>query len=474
MRGKTCLLPSCWILLLVCTLHTWAAETAKRPNVLVVLADQWRWEAFGYAGNRDVSTPNLDRLAAQGVSVTHAVSGMPVCSPMRASFLTGQRPLTHGVFLNDVPLSRKAPTVGTVFRDHGYQTGYIGKWHVDGNGRSAFTPADRRHGFEFWRALECTHNYSNSFYYADSPERKTWPGYDAFAQTSEACDFIRSPARSTRPFFLVLAWGPPHDPYFTAPEKYRARYANRNVALRPNVPAGLSEQVTKILRGYYAHCEALDDCMGELLDALDSSGLATNTVVLFSADHGDMIGSQGLMKKQKPFDESIRVPMLVRWPQGLPRPGTSVNALMGSEDIMPTLLGLCKIPAPATVEGMDFSACLAGGKMPGDGAAVIQCVAPFGEWERRVGGREYRGIRTLTHTYVRDLSGPWLLFDNVADPYQTNNLAGATAAADLQKQLDQQLNRKLAARKDEFMPAKHYIEKWGWRVNTNGTVAYTP
>ena len=119
----------------------------RPPNILFVLADQWRAEAFGYAGNPDVKTPNLDRLQREGIHFANAVSGMPVCCPMRASFLTGQRPLTHGVFLNDVPLNPEAVTIAKVLGAAGYDTAYIGKWHVNAHGRSNFIPRERRQGF---------------------------------------------------------------------------------------------------------------------------------------------------------------------------------------------------------------------------------------------------------------------------------------------------------------------------------------
>jgi Sulfatase len=178
-----------------------AAE--RKPNLLIILADQWRAQAFGFAGAVNVRTPNLDRLASQGFRFSNAISGLPVCSPARASLLTGQRALTHGVFLNDVPLRPEAVTLAKVLRGAGYDTGYIGKWHLNGEGRSAVIPRERRQGFAYWKALECTHDYTNSYYYGDIPEKFKWPGYDAIAQA-----------------------------------------------------------------GYYAHCSALDDCVGELLGAL--------------------------------------------------------------------------------------------------------------------------------------------------------------------------------------------------------------
>ena len=259
-----------------------------------------------------------------------------------------------------------------------------------------------------------------------------WQGYDAAAQTREACDYLRQRSPGGKPFLLFLAWGPPHDPYFTAPQKYRDLYDPRKLKLRPNVPSALEGEVRKILAGYYAHCTALDDCLGDLLRTLKETGVEKDTILLFSADHGDMLGSQGLFKKQKPFDESIRVPLLVRWPGGLGAAGRTFTAPINSEDIMPTLLGLCGMPIPKSVEGIDYSRSLRGGPSVGDHATVITCVAPFGEWERRVGGKEYRGVRTDRYTYVRDLQGPWLLFDNQTDPFQTNNLANLPAQAALQ------------------------------------------
>jgi len=451
-----------------------AFGASRKPNIVVVLADQWRAQAFGFAGDSNVKTPNFDRLAGESVRFINAVSALPVCSPTRASLLTGQRPLTHGVFLNDVQLNTNARTLAKVLKAAGYDTGFIGKWHIDGRGRSNFIPRERRQGFEYWKALECTHAYSNSFYYADSPEKLQWSGYDAIAQTQDACQFVRARAKSDKPFLLFLAWGPPHDPYFTAPEKDRALYDPAKLTLRPNVPPGLEGEVRKILAGYYAHCTALDDCLGDLLRVLQETGSADNTILVFSADHGDMLGSHGMFKKQKPFDESIRVPMLIRWPKGLGAVARPLDAPINSEDLMPTLLGLCSVPIPKSVEGLDYSGYLRGGENPGDGATMILCAAPFGEWERRVGGKEYRGVRTTRHTYVRDLNGPWLLFDNHADPYQTNNLVNTTDSATAQAALEALLKRKLEERRDEFRPGPEYIAKWGYSVNANGTVPYTP
>ena len=444
----------------------------RPPNILFVLADQWRFEAFGCAGNPDVKTPNLDRLQREGIRFVNAVSAMPVCSPTRASILTGQRPLTHGVFLNDVPLNPETVTIAKVLRSAGYDTAYIGKWHVDGHGRSAFIPRERRQGFDYWKVLECTHDYNHSAYYADSPEQLHWDGYDAIAQTQDAQQYLRGHAQSQKPFILVLAWGPPHDPYFTAPEKYRALYDPKKLTLRPNVPEGERANAQNTLAGYYAHCTALDECFGELRRTLQEAGLAENTLLVFTSDHGDMLGSRGFYKKQRPYDESVRVPLLMRWPKGLGAKARQLDAPINSEDFMPTLLGLCGVPIPKSVEGLDYSGYLRGGKNPGDDATVILCVSPFGEWVRRIGGKEYRGLRTTRYTYVRDLNGPWLLYDNQTDPCQTNNLVNLPKYSKLQSRLDGALARKLKEWHDDFLPGDAYIKQWGYQVDANGTVPY--
>jgi arylsulfatase A-like enzyme len=140
---------------------------------------------------------------------------------------------------------------------------------------------------------------------------------------------------------------------------------------------------------------------------------------------------------------------------------------------MPTLLGLCLVPIPHTVEGLDFSDYLRGGKSPSDNTALIACIAPFGEWTRKQGGREFRGIRTLRYTYVCDLNGPWLLFDNQRDPFQTENLAGSERYVQTQAELEALLRRKLQSTHDDFLPAWDYIRKWNYQVDASGTVPYS-
>ena len=448
----------------------------EQPNVVYVFADQWRAQDAGYAGNRQVRTPHLDRLAAQSVNFTHAVAGIPVCCPARATLLTGQHALTHGVFVNDVHLAEDAVSMGKLFKAAGYDTAYVGKWHVDGRGRSNYIPPESRQGFDYWKALECTHSYNSSKYFAaDSDQPSKWQGYDAIEQTKDVQAFIRNRKHAgddAAPFLLVLSWGPPHAPYDTAPEAYRQLYDADAIELRPNVPPQLAEAAREWIAGYYAHCTALDDCLDALLQTLQEEGLAEDTLFVFTSDHGDMLGSQGEVKKQRPWEESVRVPFLLRWPRRFGWEGCKVDALLDTPDILPTLLSLCGIPVPGTVEGQDFAATIEGGSDPSGGAALIYCPHPFGQFLRQDGGREYRGLRTRRHTYVRDMHGPWLLYDNERDPFQLKNLVNRPEELSLQAALDAQLQRKLKERGDEFLPGKAYIEKWGYPLDETGTVPY--
>ncbi len=445
-----------------------------RPNLIIVFADQWRAQAMGYAGNPDVKTPNIDQLARESVNCYQAISGMPVCSPFRTTLMTGQRPLTHGVFVNDVQLDTGAVTIGKVMAKAGYNTAYIGKWHINDHGRRTFIRPGERQGFQYWKAMECTHNYNHSQYYTDTPDTLLWPGYDAVAQARDAARYIRNHARDDRPFFLVLSWGPPHAPYHTAPQKYQDLYDPASFRLRPNVPADLHEKVRNDLAGYYAHCSALDDMIGMLRKTLDDAGINDHTILLFTSDHGDLLGSHGYYKKQQPYEESVRIPMLYYIPEKLGGKVFKADAMINSEDIMPTLLGLCGVAVPGSVEGKDFSNYLKGGENPGDTVTWISCVQPFGQWSRKVGGREFRGLRSKHYTYTRDLNGPWQLFDNRKDPYQMHNLVDEENYKAIVKAYDQLLQQKLDAAGDRFLPGPEYAKMWGYVLNKNGTVDYVP
>jgi arylsulfatase A-like enzyme len=181
-----------------------------------------------------------------------------------------------------------------------------------------------------------------------------------------------------------------------------------------------------------------------------------------------MIRCHGETKKQKPWEESVRIPFLVRG-SGIAA-GSEVETVLDSVDIMPTLLGLCGVDIPDTVQGTDASPLLRGQDVPELDGALLACHFPFHQWHASKGGREYRGVRTERYTYCRDLTGPWLLYDNQADPYQLTNLVDQPEMAAVQTELDALLDRKLARVGDEFLPGIEYVKRRGVKLNERGDV----
>ena len=441
------------LLLLLSSCH----HPREKPNVIFVFADQWRAEALGYAGNSQVKTPALDKFASEAVVFTNAVSTFPVCTPYRASLMTGQYPLTHQVIYNDKPLKSEASCIAEVYKEAGYHTAYIGKWHIDGNERDAFIPKERRQGFDYWKVLECTHDYNNSWYWDHDDQKRRWDGYDAIAQTNDAIEYLKQHDGDV-PFILFLSWGPPHGPYHTAPEIYRELYADPGkIALLPNVPADMEEPAKETIAGYYAHIAALDDCFDALMNTVKEQGLDKNTIIVFTSDHGDMLYSHGKQKKQKPWDESVNVPLIIQAPGNQDHAGRIIEMPIGTPDLMPTLLGLSGIPVPESVEGDDYTPIIYGREEPGDAAKLIMCPVPFGQGKYANGGREYRGLKGVRYTYVEDLEGPWLLYDNKVDPYQMNNLVNDEKFQNIQGQLAKELWAELDKRGDQFLTGQEYM-----------------
>lgn len=416
---------------------------SQKPKVVFVFADQWRAQDIGSAGNRQVVTPNLDKLAGEAVVFTNAISNCPVCSPVRTSLMSRQYPLNHGVFYNDKPLATDAICVAEVNKSHGYETGYIGKWHINGHdntmnvkvSRNRPVPKERRQGFDFWKVNEYTHNYNNSIYFDEDNVKHKWQGYNAITQTQEAIKYIKG--HKAKPFVLFLSWGPPHAPYETAPEECQSMYQDVDILLRPNVSDSLVVVAKEWIKGYYAHISKLDKCIRELQGAIKEIGIERNTIFVFTSDHGDMLGSHGEIKKQKPWEESISIPFILKYPEK--RISGKVKKVFSFPDTMPTLLGLSNIEIPETVEGIDFSRELLGTENLDVDGALITCPVSFHQWSKKNGGMEFRGISTERFTYVKNMSGPWLFYDNINDPYQLNNLCNKTEFKILQNELDETL-----------------------------------
>ena len=429
---------------------------STRPNILLVIADQWRGMDQGWLGNSEVHTPNLDRLAATGVAVPRAYANTPVCGPSRGSLLTGQLPPEHHVVANDLALRPGLPTIGEALAARGYRTGWIGKWHLDGPPRDRWIPPDRRRGFDYWASTNCTHEYLDGHYFTgDSPVPVPFTGYEPVVQTDLALGFIR--AGDDRPYFLTVSYGPPHDPYEDVPERYLDRYDGNGLTPRGNAPDDADHRA--LLRRYYAGITAVDEQLGRLLDALREDGSAEHTLVVVTSDHGDMLGGHGRHAKQVPFEEAVSVPLVLAWPSVLP-PGTSPEGLIGLVDLPATVLGLVGAdPLPATY-GRDFSGAVRGQGGLRD-AVLLSNLVSFDNGYRQ-GVPEWHGFRDDRFTYARRAGGrPWLLYDNVVDPWQQTNLVGEPGHEDDVRRAEERLDALLREARDPGLHGLDLVRRLG-------------
>jgi arylsulfatase A-like enzyme len=440
-----------------------------------------RASALGYNGDSNAITPHIDKLAKESVNFTNTVAVCPVCTPYRAALMTGRFPTTTGMFLNDLHLPAEELCMAEIFAKNGYDTGYIGKWHLDGHGRDVFIPPARRQGWDFWMAAECDHQNNNSHYYTgNSPQKKHWEGYDVFAQTKAAKSYIQNHAGADNPFFLTLSLGPPHPASDAAPVDYRALYSSSKIQPLPNVPVENRDAARPLLLDYYAHCTAIDHCIGELLQTIENAGIAENTIFVFTSDHGGMLLSHGLPQhwKQVAYGESAHVPFLIRYPDAHGHKGKIVNTPLNTPDILPTLLALANIPIPSPIEGDNLINLICGeAEIPGR-AALYMSVVPFvipipgRNLFTQTDGIPYRAIRTKRYTYIRNLEGPWMLFDDCDDPHQINNLVNDHAHHQTLRELEQILQAELIKIGDDFRAPESYIEQWGFQLNERRAVEF--
>jgi len=264
---------------------------------------------------------------------------------------------------------------------------------------------------------------------------------------------------------MFLSWSPPHNPYHQLPARWAEVYDPAHLTLSANTAD--TEQHRLDLAGYYAHISALDENLGRLLDGLEERGLAENTIVVFTSDHGDMLGAHGVYRKQLPWDESTSVPLLVRCPEGLPQ-GQICTTPFSTEDTAPTLLSWLRIEPPETMQGRDLTAVIKGHEAAPT-SSVLMSIAPFSETR----GSAWRAVRTASHTFARDKSGPWLLYDNLADPDQFVNLVDDPAVATIRADLETELQGWLEQIDDPFEGAEYYLKQYGYEVEAGQSAPYT-
>ncbi len=418
----------------------------SRPNVIWVFGDQHRGQATGFAGDPNVRTPSMDRMAAEGVCFRRAISGNPWCTPFRAAILTGRYP-NNSCWITPQRLDPALPTVADAFNDAGYDTAYFGKWHLDGYRpntheapRSAlhYIPPERRGRFGRWLGYENNNSQYDCYVHGHDASGTEIPherlrGYETDALSDLLIDDLRQrgaqrQAGRNQPFFAVLSVQPPHDPY-VAPREYMDRHTPGEIDLRPNVPdvGDLRDRARRGLAGYYAQIENLDANLGRIRDALVEADLADDTYVMFFADHGDMHGSQGCFFKSVPYEESIRIPLVVsgRRPQIDLRPQPA-DVPINHVDIPATTLGLCGVAIPDGFEGYDYSHWLRPDSCappPGQpNSAFLQHLVRKMYHEGI--NRPWRGVVTDDGWKYVCLPGqPLAMYDLNADPYEQYNVA---------------------------------------------------
>jgi arylsulfatase A-like enzyme len=454
-----------------------------RPNLIYVFADQLRYQSVGYAGDEKAITPAIDRFASQGANFYNAISTMPVCAAHRASLFTGKYPTTTGMVINEIRINPNHECFGHVLTKAGYQTGYIGKWHLWANvlehhyeSKNSFVPpGPHRLGFDgYWAAYNYNHRYYGSFYHIDSPE-KIYHGegvYEPDSQTDLTINFINKAAGTDKPFALFLSYGPPHDPWREGnyPKKYYDMFEGVKFGNPPNYNSEPDkradnwgrlrprhiEKLEYWRRLYYALTTSLDDNFERLLKAVEKAGITNNTIIVFTSDHGEMFGAHGRRAKNIFYEEAVRVPFLVRWPGHIPS-GTISDVCLGTVDIMPTILSLMDLPVPKEVEGMNLSHCALVKSGPEPPAAFMQNLGACSDW---YDGYEWRGLRDKQFTYARYRDGAEFLFDNRKEPYQMTNLVQNPKYKDTLQHCRTLVTGRMDELNDSFETCTWYRDLW--------------
>ena len=412
---------------------------AGQPNILWIVTTQWRAAATGYAGDANARTPWLDGLASEAVNFTQAVTPHPLGPQARAALLTGKLCPENGVSGYWDPLPADARTVAHALKDRGYATAWFGKWHLDQRDRAApfvgdahakhIVPPARRGGFEFWEGFEGGFLLNDPWLHGTRlAEPKHFKGYQADILVQRAAEWLKSPRE--RPAFCVVSLESPHPPYH-APAPHVAEVLPAELKLRDNVPRGgpVEQQAREELAGYYAHIEATDRAIGKLIAEVD----LTETAVVFTSVHGDMHGSHGLFRKAWPYEESVRVPLLILQRQ---KAEGGRKKVTGAKDGSPVSLVDLSHMAVAWAEGREWhckrdNALIS---MPSATEIALQCPVAW------------RGFRSTKHKLVLKADDPnepgsspdrgsgqglrpWLYFDLQNDPLEMKNLAGDPARA---------------------------------------------
>lgn len=423
-------------------------QSGDRPNVIVFFTDQQRWDTTGVHGNPLDLTPNFDRVARDGAHLSTTCTPQPVCGPARSCLQTGMYATTTGCFRNGVPLPGDARTLAHYFHDAGYDTAYIGKWHLYSSDSHGPVPEEGRGGYDYWLAsnlLEFTSDAYDTVMYGNDNQPVKLPGYRVDALTDAAIRYIDR--HQQRPFYMFLSFLEPHhqnhlDDY-PPPSGYRARYTGRWM---PPDLAALGGSAHQHLGGYYGMVRRLDEAFGRLLDALKSLGLDQRTIVLFTSDHGCHFKTRNAEYKRSCHESSVRVPAALCGP-GFDGAG-QVRQLVSLLDLPPTLLDAAGLPVPPEMQGRSIMPLVRREATSWPEELFIQIS------ESQVG----RAVRTMRWKYgvvapdkdgnrdpAADRYTETYLYDLQCDPYELTNLIELESHREVADVLRDRLIRRMVA-----------------------------
>lgn len=430
----------------------------KGPNLLIILADQWRGQALGFEGKEPVMTPSLDKFSKESLVLKQMVSNYPVCSPARAMLMTGQYPIKNHVYSNvnsnsapfGVELSKDAVCWSDILKQNGYFNGYIGKWHLDSPYKpyvptsnnteklawNEWTSPDRRHGFDYWYAYGTYDEHDKPMYWDTNDKRAEFKYVNQWGpihEADKALAYMKNEGGKIRkkgaPFSLVVSMNPPHSEYQTVPQKYYNLYKDiplKDLVKDPNIPVEgtvQGDQYRKDVRYYYANITGVDEQIGRILQGLKDQKLDENTIVVIMADHGNCLGKHSEVSKNNIFEESLRIPFIVYW-KGHIQPRMDSTFLGSLPDIYPTLLELMgmKDKTPTAIDGKSYAQYYLNGKGEKPTEQYILGAIVSNNVNMNTG---FRGIRTTDYklAYVKKKGkGEYVLYDLKTDPFELNNI----------------------------------------------------
>jgi arylsulfatase A-like enzyme len=425
-------------------------QNEPKPNVVFIYPDQMRYDAMGNSGNQVVKTPTFDRLANEGASFSSAYTSFPLCCPFRASFVTGKYAHNHGLYANHYPIPLDQEFLPEIMNRNGYRTGWIGKWHLNGGRKHDYVPEEYRCGYQHFVGFSRGHAYDKSIFYRDNdqtPRKST--RYESEYQTDHLIDFMDESLGEGKPFFASICYGPPHFP-LVAPDHYLNMYNPEQIELTERVPEEDAPAAREFLAKYYGLITMVDYQVSRVLNWLDKSGIADNTMVIFVSDHGDLAGDYGRYNKKSIYDGSMHVPFIIRFPKKIKK-GLAIDQLVDpSVDIFPTILDVCGISIPEYAEGISLRGQLYEEEKPlsRDYVYYQALRQPFENLDSP--GPAERGIRTDKYLYLSVENKPFALFDVVSDPHEMNNLVDNAAFKSIVDTYDKMLQEKMTQTGDSW------------------------